>query len=56
MLGGILNEYHPAHLQHAMKTCHLEAEGGGRPKAVPKVARTIGSVLRQCGAPPVIDY
>ena len=50
MLGGILQEYTPAMLRY---THHVFG-----PKLAPvrKRTRTIASVLRDCGAPPVIDY
>jgi hypothetical protein len=55
-LGGILDEYHPAHLQFAMSTFRVPEDATGKPKTVRKVARTVRSVLRECAAPPVIDY
>lgn len=55
-LGGILDEYHPAHLQYAMRSFNLSANAAGRPATVPKAARTIRSILRECSAPPIIDY
>jgi hypothetical protein len=55
-LGGIINEYHPAHLQHAKATFHVPQDVSGRPLAVQKTARTVRSVLRECEAPAVIDY
>jgi hypothetical protein len=54
VLGGILDEYHPAHLRYARETFGLPAEGP--PPTVGKAARTVRSVLRECAAPPVIDY
>jgi hypothetical protein len=56
MLGGILNEYHPAHLQFAKSTYGVPEDASGRPTTVHKAARTVRSVLRECAAPPVIDY
>jgi len=56
MLGGILNEYHPAHLQFAKATFRVPEDPHGRPMTVRKAARTLRSVLRECAAPPVIDY
>jgi len=50
VFGGILDEYDPAMLRYARS---LVAASGG---AVTKPARTIGSVLREVGAPRVIDY
>jgi FkbM family methyltransferase len=55
-LGGILDDYEPGLLRHAMATYGLERDADGRPTTVPKEARTVRSVLAECGAPPVIDY
>ena len=55
-LGGIVSEYHPAHLQHAKATFRVPEDLSGRPLAVQKAARTVRSVLREYSAPPVIDY
>jgi FkbM family methyltransferase len=57
-LGGILDEYHPAHLQYARRSCNIpdDVNGNGKPVTVRKVARTIRSVLQECNAPSVIDY
>ena len=55
-LGGILDEYHPTHLQYAKRTFGLPEDSSGRPATVHKVARTVRSVLRECAAPAVIDY
>jgi FkbM family methyltransferase len=54
-LGGILAEYHPAHLEYAKRTFHL-SEDRDKPSTVAKSARTVRSVLRQFSAPPIIDY
>lgn len=56
--GGIVQEYVPAHLQFARHFA-ARAAPGQHPAGLPTVwkrARTIRSVLRSCGAPPVIDY
>lgn len=53
--GGILDEYDPAHLQFA-RTHAEAATAADPPGTTPKPARTVRSVLRECGAPPVIDY
>ncbi|MFI6844453.1 FkbM family methyltransferase [Kitasatospora sp. NBC_00085] len=53
-IGGILDEYHPALLERARGL--LGAAPGGPPPTVRKPARTVRSVLREYGAPPVIDY
>lgn len=55
-LGGIVNEYHPAHLQHAKATFQVPEDASGRPLVVQKAACTVRSVLHDCAAPPVIDY
>jgi FkbM family methyltransferase len=55
-LGGILDEYHPAHLEYAKKSFNIPEDADGKPATVRKEARTIRSVLRECAAPPVIDY
>lgn len=55
-LGGILDEYHPDHLQYAKRSFQLMADGDGKLATVSKSARTIRSVLRECDAPSVIDY
>jgi FkbM family methyltransferase len=55
-LGGILDEYHPAHLQYAKNAFRIPEDAYGRPTTVHKTARTVRSVLREYGAPPVIDY
>ena len=39
-LGGIVSEYHPAHLQHAKATFRVPEDASGRPLAVQKPART----------------
>ena len=55
-LGGILEAYHPACLHYAKTFCGIcDAVAGGLATAS-KVARTTRSVLRECGAPPIIDY
>jgi FkbM family methyltransferase len=56
MLGGILDEYHPAHLQIAKAIFHIRDNADGRPPTVRKATRTVRAVLRACAAPPVIDY
>jgi FkbM family methyltransferase len=55
-LGGILEEYSEPHLQFAKQTFELTEDARGRPGTVQKVCRTAKSILRECGAPPVIDY
>ncbi len=55
-LGGILEEYHPAHLHFAKTTFRVPEDATGKPRTVRKAARTVRSVLRECAAPPIIDY
>jgi FkbM family methyltransferase len=55
-LGGILDEYHPAHLQFVRSSFPAPFDDMGKPKAVKRRAQTIRSVLREYAAPPVIDY
>lgn len=55
-LGGILDEYDPVHLKYTKKICELPTDSKGRLITVPKPARTVRSVLRECKAPPIIDY
>jgi FkbM family methyltransferase len=56
VLGGILDEYHPEHLQHAIASFGVPEDAAGRPVTVSRPARTVRSVLRECAAPSVIDY
>jgi len=55
-LGGMLKEYHPAHSQYATKTFRVPKDAAGKTKTVRKPARTIRSILKECAAPPIIDY
>jgi hypothetical protein len=55
-MGGILSEYDPSHLKYAETILRIPTNRDGRPTTVSKVTRTIRSVLRECGAPSVIDY
>lgn len=56
VLGGILGEYHPDHLREAVARYRLPLDARGKPFTVRAPARSIRSVLRECSAPPVIDY
>ncbi|GAA1390450.1 hypothetical protein GCM10009661_81780 [Catellatospora chokoriensis] len=51
--GGIVDEYDPEHLRFA-RAFARQALAGTEPER--KRARTLRSVLVECGAPPVIDY
>ncbi|MGH3679615.1 MAG: FkbM family methyltransferase [Natronosporangium sp.] len=55
-LGGILAEYHPTHLRYATASFHGAGDSAGAPATVRRPARTVRSVLREFGAPPVVDY
>jgi FkbM family methyltransferase len=55
-LGGVLGEYHPAHLEFVRNRLRLPKDPEGRPSTVKKAARTLRSVLQECGAPRIIDY
>ena len=55
-LGGILEDYDPAHLEFARLHSDLRSDSEGRPVTAKKIARTLRSVLRECEAPPIIDY
>jgi FkbM family methyltransferase len=55
-LGGILEEYHPAHLEYAMRTFDIPEDLSGKPATVLRPTRTILSVLKEYAAPPIIDY
>jgi len=56
MLGGVLADYHPAHLEYAKSTLSLPEDADGHPRTVVKPARTIRGLLRELHAPEVIDY
>jgi FkbM family methyltransferase len=56
VLGGVLDEYDPAHLEYAKSNFDLKSDATGRPATVKKVARRLRSVLKECEAPSVIDY
>ncbi|MCT4351746.1 FkbM family methyltransferase [Streptomyces sp. Je 1-79] len=53
-VGGILDEYHPALLACARRL--LGTDPDRPPPTVRRPARTVRSVLREYGAPPVVDY
>lgn len=56
VLGGILNEYHPSLLQQAKTSYDVPMDAAGMPTTVRRPARTIRSVLKELGAPQIIDY
>jgi FkbM family methyltransferase len=56
VLGGIVDAYDPVHLRYARSVVASQPGEGGPAAPVTKPARTIGSLLREFGAPPVIDY
>jgi len=56
VLGGILNEYHPSLLNQAKRSYDVPVDDAGQPITVTRPARTVRSVLKECGAPPIIDY
>jgi len=56
VFGGILDEYDPGLLRYARSVVTSRLDEGKSDSAVTKSARTIGSILREFGAPRVIDY
>lgn len=56
VLGGILDEYHPSLLRQARASYDVPVDDNGHPHTVCREARTVRSVLKEFGAPPVIDY
>ena len=56
VLGGILDEYDPKLLDLAMRAYDVPGDQQGNPQTITKTARTIGSLLDEVSAPPVIDY
>jgi len=56
VLGGILDEYHPRLLALATEVYAVPDAGAGRPTTVRRPARSVRSLLREVGAPAVIDY
>lgn len=55
-VGGIMQEYHPTHLDHAKVSCNVQKDLYGNPKTVKKFTRTVGQILKECNAPQTIDY
>jgi hypothetical protein len=55
-LGGIVDDYDPAHLKYTTDALQQSGALIGPISSVTKPARTVRSVLRDCNAPPVIDY
>ena len=56
VLGGIIDEYDPGHLQYTRSLLGQQWSDPALPPTIRKQARTLGSVLRECGAPRIIDY
>jgi hypothetical protein len=56
VLGGVLHEYDPAHLEAAKLNFGLQSDVTGKLPTVTKVTRTLRSVLQECQSPSVIDY
>lgn len=55
-LGGVLADYHPNLLALAQRVWAIPTDPEGNISTVAKPARTVGSVLQELNAPPVIDY
>jgi FkbM family methyltransferase len=55
-LGGILDEYHPAHWRYVKSAFDVALGDDGRPVTASMSARTVRSVLQEAGAPRTIDY
>lgn len=56
VFGGIVQEYDPGHLEYAYSTLSTTQARPSPWPTVTKYARTLRNVLRECGAPRVIDY
>lgn len=56
VVGGIMEEYHPTHLDLAKASYDIQKDMYGNPKTVKKLARTINQVLKECNSPQIIDY
>ncbi|MDQ3935218.1 MAG: FkbM family methyltransferase [Actinomycetota bacterium] len=54
--GGIMEAYDPGFLRYARHMAGEDGSANGRPRTTTKPARTLRSLLREHGAPPVIDY
>jgi FkbM family methyltransferase len=55
-VGGIMQEYHPSHLDLAKVSYDVQKDLHGNPKTVKKLTRTVGQILKDCNAPQTIDY
>jgi FkbM family methyltransferase len=55
-LGGIVDEYDPAHWRYVESVFDVDLGEDGQPVTTTKSARTVRSVLQEAGAPPTIDY
>jgi hypothetical protein len=55
-LGGLIGDFGPGQLAHAVRTQHLPLDASGMPPLVSKRTMTITTALALAGAPAVIDY
>jgi hypothetical protein len=55
-LGGIVDEYDPVLVRYAQEAFHIPRTPGGGLPTVQRRALTVGSILRGCGAPKILDY
>jgi hypothetical protein len=55
-VGGIMEEYHPSHLDLAKASNNVQKDLHGNPKTVKKLTRTVGQILKAWYAPQTIDY
>ncbi len=55
-VGGIMEEYHPSHLDRAKASNDVQKDLYGNPMTVKKLTRTIDQVLKECNSPQTIDY
>ncbi len=56
VLGGIVKEFAPTHLDYVRSSFDLKLDERGNPLTVVKETRTIRSILREYDAPSLIDY
>jgi FkbM family methyltransferase len=55
-VGGIMQEYHPSHLDLAKVSYDVQKDLHGNPKTIKKLTRTVGQILKESNAPQTIDY